>query len=216
VSGGVAGPDEPDHSHSRPETRRRRKEQKVSRFAIPMKRTSWELIPAGNYLLELTDVRDGPVFPGRNGAPEPTTKLVLQVSRGPHKGMEVTTLINQTATGPKSNSRRWAEALSGHDPEDGELFDPMDYVGCTVWGKVDVQADGQGVDRNRISVVMSLLALEAQMAGTTAAPRPVGGLEPSGGMPPKPAPSRPGPDRELELPDEAWDGLEPPPAEEAS
>ena len=58
----------------------------MSKYAVTMKRTAWEVIPPGNYTLELIDVRDGPVFQNRAGQDEPTIKLVLTGGPGPPEG----------------------------------------------------------------------------------------------------------------------------------
>ena len=184
----------------------------MSKYAIAMKRTAWELLPQGNYTLELTDVRDGPVFQNKRGEDKATIKLILQVAKGPQKGMEVSALINPLATGPRSNSRRWGEALSGQDFDDGDLFDPEAFIGQQVWAKVEIAPDSQNVERNRITVVMPVGApvgaLEAQTNGVgTAAPRRVASAAPA-----------PEPDRELELPepedDPGWDAMQPPPPDD--
>ena len=104
----------------------------MSKYAIAMKRTAWGFLPQGNYTLELTDVRDGPVFQNKRGEDEATIKLILQVAKGPQQGMEVSALINPLATGPRSRYRRRGEALSGQDFDDGDLFDPEAFIGQQV------------------------------------------------------------------------------------
>jgi len=193
------------------------------KYRYTVTRTAWENVPPGTYTLRLTGVEDGPTFTNKKtGAPESTVKLLLEVDRGPSKGMGLSALVNPDNWGPKANSTRWAEALVGRALEVDEAFDFEDYIDTRVWAKVVVEPDSKNVERNKVDVVMALAAIDVQTADE---------LAPAGkGAAPRPAPPTRGPrlgagleapDRTLELPetpgdDPGWHAMQPPPAEDAS
>jgi len=193
------------------------------KYRYTVTRTAWENVPPGTYTLRLTGVEDGPTFTNtKTGAPESTVKLLLEVDRGPSKGMGLSALVNPDRWGPKSNSTRWAEALVGRALEVDEAFDFEDYIDTRVWAKVVVEPDSKNVERNKVDVVMSLAAIDVQTDDRTPARPPA-----RSGAAPRPAPPTRGPrlgagleatpDRELELPDDpGWHAMTPPPAEAGS
>ena len=82
-----------------------------------MKSQVWELVPPGDYVLKLIAVEDGPTFTSdRTGEPEPTTKLKLEVDRGPSQGLGLSALINPANSGPRATPgggpRPWRGARS--------------------------------------------------------------------------------------------------------
>jgi len=168
-------------------------------------------------VLKLTGVEDGPTFTNdKTGDPEPTIRLLLEVDRGPSKGMRVSALMNPASWGPKSNARRWAEALSGGDVVDDSIFDPEEHLDTLVWARVVVKPDSKNVERNYVETPVNYAALEAQFAGGSSGARPRPAAPPSPTGAPRLAPGlEASPDKERELPDEAWSGVEAPPVEEA-